>query len=111
MGMSTLTKGRFLLGAALFCSIVIYARTVHFDFVYDDGNQIVRNPHLESAAFIPTYFAADVWSQYHNAGQGRYYRPIFLLWLLLNRTLFGISPAGWHATSLLLQLGAIFVLY
>jgi len=109
--MSRKAKGRLLLGAALFCSILIYARTLRFDFVYDDWNQIVRNPHLASPSFIPIYFSADLWSQYHVGTQGRYYRPIFLLWLLLNRTLFGVSPAGWHATSLLLELGAIFLLY
>ena len=103
--------GRLLLGVALFCSTLIYARTLRFDFVYDDGNQIVRNPHLESAAFIPIYFSADVWSQFHTAGEGRYYRPVFLLWLLLNRTLFGITPAGWHAASLSLELLAISLLY
>jgi hypothetical protein len=109
--MTRQAKGRLLLCAALFCSILIYARTIRFNFVYDDWGQIVRNTHLTSAAFIPTYFTADVWSQAHDAGQGRYYRPVFLLWLLLNRTLFGTSPASWHATSLLLELLAIFLLY
>ena len=104
-------KGRLLLGAALFCSVLIYARTLRYNFVYDDWRQIVSNTHLESAAFIPTYFTADVWSQVHDTSQGRYYRPVFLLWLLLNRTLFGTSPAGWHATSLMLELLAIFLLY
>ena len=109
--MTRVVKGRLLLGVALFFSILIYARTLRFDFVYDDWNQIVRNPHLESATFIPVYFKADVWSQFHTAGQGRYYRPIFLLWLFLNRTMFGLAPAGWHATSLLLELVAISLFY
>lgn len=109
--MSRLTKGRLLLGAALLVSALIYARTLRFDFVYDDWEQIVRNPHLASAAYIPLYFTADVWSQSHSAGQGDYYRPIYLLFMLLNHSLFGISPAGWHAMSVLLELAAIFLVY
>jgi tetratricopeptide (TPR) repeat protein len=109
--MTRVAQGRLLLGIALFCSILLYARTLRFDFVYDDWPEIVRNPHLESAAFIPVYFTADVWNQVRSTGQGDIYRPVYLLWLLLNRTLFGISPAGWHASSVFLQLVAVVLLY
>ena len=32
----------------------------------------------------------------HPDQAGNYYRPVFLLWLLINRTLFGLSPFLWH---------------
>src|SRR5207247_697512 len=34
---------------------------------------------------------------------GNYYRPLFLLWFLLNYTLFDGWPPGWHLTSVLLH--------
>ena len=111
--MTPRTQGRLLLGIAIVCAVLLYARTLHFDFVYDDWPQIVRNPHLQSVSYIPQYFTEDVWSQNQSLSldQSTYYRPVFLLWLLLNRSLFGISPAGWHATSLGLETVAICLLF
>jgi len=106
--MTPRTQGRLLLSTAIFCTLLLYARTLHFDFVYDDWPQIVHNPHLQSVAYIPQYFTNDLWS---HQGQSSYYRPIFLLWLFFNHSLFGVSPAGWHATSLGLEILAIFLLF
>jgi tetratricopeptide (TPR) repeat protein len=106
------TQGRLLLGIAIVCAVLLYAQTLHFDFVYDDWPQIVRNSHLQSISYIPQYFTKNLWSQNQMQGLGsNYYRPIFLLWLLLNHGLFGISPAGWHATSLLLETVGICLLF
>src|SRR5512140_3878598 len=79
--------------AAAVC--LLYAGTLAFGFVYDDNFQIVDNSWLTSARYIPRYFTSHVWAF---AGvSGVYWRPLFLLWLFVQRALLGIAPAGWHA--------------
>ncbi len=108
---SASSRGRWLLLLALVLTVAIYARTFGFQFVYDDWTQIVRNSNLESARFIPVYFTEHSWIHLRPTGQGDYYRPIFLLWLFLNRSLFALWAPGWHAASLLLHLVAISLFY
>ena len=35
--------------------------------------------------------------------KSNYYRPLFLVWLRLNYSLFGREPLGWHVTSILVH--------
>lgn len=98
------TAGRFLLWLALALTLLTFIGTLRFEFVYDDLSQIVRNPHVQSWQYVGTYFTEHVWGHLHPGQPGDYYRPVFLLWLLLDHTLFGTRPGGWHATTLLLHL-------
>ncbi|MGH9579583.1 MAG: glycosyltransferase family 39 protein, partial [Terriglobales bacterium] len=92
---------RLFLGLALGLTCLAYAGTLRFGFVYDDLTQIVRNPFLESWRYLPQYFTQHVWSHIWPDQPGIYYRPAFLAWLLLNRWLFGLDPAGWHLVAVL----------
>lgn len=103
---------RQLLVAAvlLFITFLAHSRALGFGFcLYDDTQQIVQNPTLEWSA-APAYFVKDVWRnpapQYRN-----YYRPIFLLWLLLNFKLFGLHPAAWHLAALALHGVVVVMVY
>ncbi|HXE91169.1 MAG TPA: tetratricopeptide repeat protein [Terriglobales bacterium] len=99
----------FLLGLALLLTALAYLDTLRFQFVYDDIPQIVLNPRLESWSFVPAFFREHVWAHMQGPNEGNYYRPVFLLWLLVNRTLFGLNPLGWHATALALHLAVTFL--
>src|SRR5690349_16405814 len=86
---------------------LLYAGTLAFGFVYDDVFQIVDNGWLTSARYIPRYFTSHVWAF---AGiSGVYWRPLFLLWLFVQRAFFGLNPAGWHAATIVMH-GAATVL-
>ncbi len=98
------TAGQLLLWLALALTLLTFIGTLRFDFVYDDLSQIVSNPHVQSWRYVPAYFTEQVWGHLHPGQAGDYYRPIFLLWLLWDHTLFGMWPGGWHATTLLLHL-------
>jgi len=98
------TAGRFLIWLALALTLLTFIGTVRFDFVYDDLSQIVSNPHVQSWRYVRSYFTEQVWGHLYPGQPGDYYRPVFLLWLLLDHTLFGLRPGGWHATALLLHL-------
>src|SRR5919109_2726788 len=90
---------KVLLFFVLAATFLVYAGTLQFDFVYDDLGQIVSNPAVQSWKYFPLFFRANVWMQ--QLPVGNYYRPVFLAWLLINHTIFGLHPALWHLTTVL----------
>src|SRR5450755_1169865 len=86
-------------------TFVLYSGTLSFDFVWDDWPQIVNSPMIRSWSNLPRAFGSDLW--YHVARHQVYYRPLFVAWSMLNYTLFGFRPWGWHLGALLLHLGAV----
>jgi tetratricopeptide (TPR) repeat protein len=92
-------------------AFAVYARTLGFDFVYDDYAQIVETKQLNSWRMIPRYFTGHVWSWKTPGVPGPYYRPVFLLWLLANQMLFGADAAWWHLTSVLAHVTATLLVY
>lgn len=88
----------------LLLTTVLYARTLHYSFVSDDWSQIVFNQRIQSWHNFPDLFARHLWAQQLSAAHGNYYRPLLLVWMLVNYAMVGPNAAGWHATSLVLQL-------
>jgi protein O-mannosyl-transferase len=91
-----------LLGLVTF---VLYSGSLSFDFVWDDWPQIVNSPVIRSWSNLPRAFGSDLW--YHVARHQVYYRPLFVAWSMLNYTLFGLRPWGWHLGAVLLHVGAV----
>ena len=91
-----------VLGLATF---VLYSGTLSFEFVWDDLPQIVNNPIIRSWSNLPRAFGSDLW--YHVARHQVYYRPLFVAWSMLNYTLFGLHPWGWHLGAIMLHVGAV----
>jgi Flp pilus assembly protein TadD len=87
--------------------LVLYGRVLQAPFVYDDLDQIVRNPNLASWHNVFTRFlAAPVTfsSEFRSAAStGSSYRPLYWLSLALDRHLWGLHPAGFHLTNLFLH--------
>lgn len=102
---------RAVVAIALVSTFVAYAGTLGYDFVYDDKGQIVQNPHITSWKFAPLYFTDHVWSHLQVKMMGNYYRPVFLLWLLINNSLFGLNAAWWHLATILAHVAATFMVY
>ena len=100
--------------ALLICTALIYLPTLGYSFVADDSSQILANTHVHSWRYIPVYFTSHVWAQIAlTPGEhaAPYYRPVFLLWLLLNYSLFGYSTAAWHASAVLLHVAVTLLVY
>ena len=109
---SLLSESRFLVpGLVLAITFGVYAGTLTYQFVYDDLGVIVNNPLVQSWRFVPRYFTEHVWGYMYPNVPGNYYRPVFLLWLLLNHTLFGIDPSGWHLTAVLAHMAVTLLVY
>jgi tetratricopeptide (TPR) repeat protein len=100
-----------LLGFALLLAVVSYWPALEYGFVFDDIQQIVKNPALTSWNYLPQYFTANVWAGVFPGINGNYYRPLFLLWLRINYLLFKLAPWGWHLTSLLAHLAAVWIFF
>src|SRR5258708_28517582 len=95
-----------LLGLVTF---VVYSGSLSFDFVWDDWPQIVNSPIIRTWSNLPRAFGSDLW--YHVARHQVYYRPLFVAWSMLNYTLFGLRPWGWHLGAGLLPVGAVVAVF
>ncbi|MEJ2008763.1 MAG: tetratricopeptide repeat protein [Acidobacteriota bacterium] len=100
-----------LLSLVLLITFLAYSGTLSFNFVYDDRGQILANIQVHYWRFAPHYFFERVWSFAYPGIPGNYYRPIFLLFLLLNYKLFGPFPAGWHLVSVAAQVGVTYLVF
>jgi len=83
-------------------ALVAYCTTIPFRFVFDDEVVIVRNPMVQSWHYVAQYFTT-LFGSHLGPGVISYYRPLFLLWFRINNALFGLNPAGFHLTAVLVH--------
>jgi tetratricopeptide (TPR) repeat protein len=90
------TAYRFL-GGILLLSAIAYALTLRHGFVYDDPLQISENPLVRSLSFanIRVIFGSTVAAMY---------QPLTTLCYAVEYSLWGLSPAGYHAINILFHL-------
>jgi tetratricopeptide (TPR) repeat protein len=91
-------------------TFLVYIPTLHYQFVYDDVEQIVKNPNIQSWSYLPDYFTKHLWS-HGGWNQARFYRPFFLLWLRMNHAFFGLDASYWHFTTLAAHLLATLLVF
>lgn len=93
-------------------TLVAYAGVRHCGFVgFDDDLLVYRNPHLRAGltwAGVGFAFGADLIFQSQNAD---YWTPLTVLSRLMDVQLFGLDPAGHHATNLLLHAIVVVLLF
>src|SRR5215831_13921366 len=80
----------FWLLPALVLALLVYSNALGGEFVYDDQIQISRNPLIQDPRQFWRALTTDVWS-FQASGQtsSNYWRPSFVLWLILNFKCFG----------------------
>src|SRR5262245_37593278 len=92
-----------VLAAAAF---LVFANSLHGDFIYDDTKQITGNDLIQDNRHFVRALTSDVWAFKGQRAEAwsSYWRPAFILWLIVNHRMFGLeSTVGWHAMSLLLH--------
>jgi Tfp pilus assembly protein PilF len=101
-------RRRIALGAALLAAAVlaIYGASIGYEFVYDDHVQIERNPWLRDPDGFRLFLTRPFWGFYQDRGAGpsNYYRPVFGWAYSLVARGFGLQPAAFHATSVVLHI-------
>ena len=97
--------GRTFLGLSCLVVLLLYSRSLASPFLYDDLDQIVHNPNLSDwNGFVSRFLLNPVALTTHFLGYGgTTYRPIFWLSLYIDHALWGLNPAGFHATNLILH--------
>jgi tetratricopeptide (TPR) repeat protein len=111
---SRLTPDRGVL-IGLLLATGLYCQDFRYDFILDDvplilTNQTITNWHNWKAIFLTHIFSTgstDVPQQV----MAIHYRPVYVLWLMLNSQLFGAVLPWWHLTSLLLHMGVTILVY
>jgi protein O-mannosyl-transferase len=89
---------------ALVLGFLVYVNTLHGDFVYDDQRQIVRNTLIQDQSQFWRALTSDVWAfKGEDRAASNYWRPSFVLWMILNFRAFGLDTFGWHLTNILLH--------
>ncbi len=94
----------------LLVTTLVYWRTLDGEFVYDDRSQIVENHLIQNPSLFWEAMTSDVWAFKGPAREkawSNYWRPTFVTWLIANYTIFGLNPAGWHASAIMLHLMVI----
>lgn len=104
-------RGWWLLALVLLVTGATFAPAVGYEFVYDDHSVIEDNPSLTDPMQILRGFTENVWAFSPENTRPIYYRPVFMAWVTVHRLLFDVNPAPWHATTILLHLLAVAILF
>jgi tetratricopeptide (TPR) repeat protein len=87
-------------------TVAVFANTLKGPFIYDDTTQIVQNQLIQQGKHFRTALTSEVWAFKGEKEEAwsNYWRPTFVLWLMLNFRWFGLdSTVGWHAGNILLH--------
>ena len=93
-------------------AVLPYLNSLGNTFVYDDIDQVVRNPYIQNFHHLREIFTSSVWSFMGDfRGTTNYYRPIMSLGYLFCYQLFGPSAWGFHLVSLLVNAGVVLLVF
>jgi tetratricopeptide (TPR) repeat protein len=94
------TNVRAFLAPMALCAaaLIVYAGAFHGDFHYDDSLTILENPHL------------DRWQTFFGH-LDHMVRPVLSATFLIDRSIYGTNPAGYHLLNFLLHLGSGLLVY
>src|SRR5262249_42857830 len=106
-----LTTGPVMLRVALVLTFLAYVRTVTFDWVFDDHYQVTMNPWLDSWGSLKQIFTLHSWAFSDFTMPAKFYRPMYLVWLLLNNQIFHGTPAWFHLAGVALHLVVVYLAY
>ncbi|GMV38646.1 MAG: hypothetical protein AMXMBFR64_03620 [Myxococcales bacterium] len=100
-----MTRSRAALVVAL-VGAALYLTTLGNGFVMDDGYNVVRNTEIRSLANVPGMFlsavGADSDDLYERQINQSYWRPLASTSFALDHAIWGLRPAGFHLTNVLL---------
>jgi hypothetical protein len=104
--LALLRRSDFQMALLLVVVFLLSLPTLRFSLVYDDIDQLVRNPRIAAWHYVPSYFTSHLWSQMPNEAP-HYYRPFFLLWFRLIFAFLGAPSPIWHMAGVMAHLAAV----
>jgi tetratricopeptide (TPR) repeat protein len=94
-----------VLGLTVLASLLVYAPTANYGFVWDDHLLITGNQSFLTAR-PADLLLRSFWHGSPDPVEGpaaAYYRPLTSLSFWLDRTLWGLNPTGFHITNIILN--------
>jgi len=89
--------------------VLVYLNCLGNGFVWDDNFTVVNNDFIRGPKLIKEVFAKPLY-YFANAGY-LYYRPFQSLTNMLDYSIWGLNPFGFHLTNLLLHILAAVLIY
>ncbi len=86
------------IGLILGAILLVYSNSLRNGFVWDDHIYIERNSFVQDPANLKLLFDARYYRGKHEVLMGS--RPVVLATFLVDRAVWGVHPAGYHATNL-----------
>jgi tetratricopeptide (TPR) repeat protein len=99
-------------GAAALVALLLYLPTLRYGFVWDDRDLILNNPFLGRANPVQI-FTKEFWNNPdvdRSVGAMSYYRPLANLSLYVDRKVWGLQPAGYHLTNIIINAVVVFLM-
>ncbi|MFH1127888.1 MAG: tetratricopeptide repeat protein [Candidatus Omnitrophota bacterium] len=81
---------------------IVYANSLNGDFVWDDHFLVKSNLSIKSWQNIPKVFREDAGAG--SAVKTNFYRPLQIVSYMLDYSLYGLKPRGYHLTSIILHI-------
>jgi protein O-mannosyl-transferase len=88
-------------------ALLPYLGTVAYDFTFDDGVIVARNPAVQEWGQWKLIFWSDYWPGTHSS----LYRPLTILSFSLEKLFHGPDPAGFHFVNIILHAAASVLVY
>lgn len=84
-------------------AFLVYYGSLANGFVYDDNEQVLRNPWITSPGYLDDIFLSDPFGFFKEVYPKVSYRPIMYVVYIAEYALFGLDPWGWHLTNILIH--------
>jgi tetratricopeptide (TPR) repeat protein len=98
-------------GAAAVVALLLYLPTLKYGFVWDDRMLVLDNPLLARTNPVEL-FSRGFWNN-PEAERGMdhtsYYRPLASVSLYVDRKVWGLRPAGYHLTNIVINSAVVFL--
>ena len=88
---------------------VVYGNSLSGVFLWDDNSLVTNNTSIKSWANIGRIFCGDM--TVHGRGQWAFYRPLQITTYMVDHSLWGLNPAGYHLTNIILHVAAALCVY
>lgn len=85
---------------------LVFANSLAGGFVWDDRPLILQSPSVQSFDKVGEFFVGDFFSYSQNPLPYGYYRPLTTLSYVLDWSVWGDDPSGFHATNVMLHVAA-----
>jgi len=100
-----------LIRVVLYLCLLIYLRTVLFDYVYDDSILILINPWMASWKCVPAIFTHSFWGFLEIPREIDFYRPLVMLLFAAIFHLLGPAPGWFHLIAVAMHVFATYLVY